>query len=393
MGNGSKSKDIAQYFEAKVEQLRPGEPIPFGMYLYFPLNTHLMQWKLAGEIPTPEFVDKYKTRGLSLFWIHNDERQLFLDYLDPPKPVPIPTPQATVYEVPPQFVAEILPIQQEFQTEKGKEIAETLAANIPDEQKAAEIAPKAQSVIAEIAAAKTVPEQKKATEQAREVFEDILRNELKKDDSILAEIWKLAKSEPDFEHGANVAMYATLIGMAFGKIQPDLINDLAFAGLLHDLGLSQFPHALNIQAWKNMDPAAAAMYSQHVDTTLDLLRRYAPNLPSRISNIINQHHEKFDGSGYPRKVQGFKIDDVAQLLAVADLIDSMCSGRWDGEERTLTDSFNTLEKLEKSATFPEHFNPEIFSSIVTWIRGNAGKAATDQALEVVKKQRTQILGE
>jgi putative two-component system response regulator len=132
-------------------------------------------------------------------------------------------------------------------------------------------------------------------------------------------------------------------------------------------------------------------YAKHVEATLSILGEYAASIPPRVSQIIYQHHEKFDGTGYPKKLEGFKIDDISQLLAVADLIDSMCCGRWDGTERTLTDSFDTLERIQKSSTFPEHFNPEIFAAVLRWIRSADSKTSMSEAMERVKKQRGEIV--
>jgi HD-GYP domain-containing protein (c-di-GMP phosphodiesterase class II) len=140
-----------------------------------------------------------------------------------------------------------------------------------------------------------------------------------------------------------------------------------------------------------MTPIDRKNYAKHVESTLSIIADYGPKIPPRVSAIIQQHHEKFDGTGYPKKLEGFRIDDISQLLAVADLIDSMCSGRWDGQERTLMESFDTLEGIQKSSTFPEYFNPEILAAVVRWIHSSDSKVSMNDALERVKKQRGEIV--
>jgi HD-GYP domain-containing protein (c-di-GMP phosphodiesterase class II) len=127
-------------------------------------------------------------------------------------------------------------------------------------------------------------------------------------------------------------------------------------------------------------------YSEHVPGALSLIQHFAPEIPERVKNIIFQHHEKFDGTGYPRRLQGFKMDDVAQLLAIADLLDSIMTGQWDLQERTLMETFTALEGVEKARTFPEYFNPEVFTAVLRWIRTYSSKSNSAEAIGVVEKQ-------
>jgi HD-GYP domain-containing protein (c-di-GMP phosphodiesterase class II) len=84
--------------------------------------------------------------------------------------------------------------------------------------------------------------------------------------------------------------------------------------------------------------------------------------------ILSQHHEKFDGTGYPKGLKGFSVDDISQLLSIADLVDTVGSGHWDGKERTLKETLEEIETMEKSRTFPEHFNPEVYAAVMRWVR-------------------------
>jgi len=393
-----KSKNIADYFEARLKKLRPEEVIPFSVYLYFPMNAHIIVFKKSGELVTQIFLDKYLERGIIFIWIHAEERELFEDYLQNLAPkseaiMNLPLEPAVPEHVSAQHVSTEQPISNEMQTFAGRKMDEIMKKNIAEPKKAALLANEARKVLSRtVGQAATLGEQKESIKSARAVVEDLLRDQMKNPENLLLnELWKLAKSAPEFEHGANVATYATLLAFAFGRIQSDLIADLAFAGLLHDIGLSQNNYTLNTRAWQQMSREDLKTYSAHVEITLSMLADYAPALSPRVSQMILQHHEKFDGSGYPNKIEGFRIDDISQLLAVADLIDSMCSGRWDGEERTLSDAFNTLERLEKSSTFPEYFNPEIFAAVLKWIRSTESNGSMEVALDRVKKQRGEIV--
>jgi HD-GYP domain-containing protein (c-di-GMP phosphodiesterase class II) len=206
-----------------------------------------------------------------------------------------------------------------------------------------------------------------------------------------SEIWRLSNADPTFEHALNVSTYSVLFALAFGKISMELLADLALAGLLHDIGLSQIPAQYAPIVWSEQTPEQRKEYMKHVDAGLELLDAFAPQTSPRVRTLIGQHHEKFDGKGYPKSLQGFALDDVAQLVAMADLFDSIGSGRWDGEKRTLGETLDTLEKIERARTFPEYFNPEVFSTVIRWTRSEGSKEQTAAALEVVKGQTKGLL--
>jgi HD-GYP domain-containing protein (c-di-GMP phosphodiesterase class II) len=257
------------------------------------------------------------------------------------------------------------------------------------------VAKTARSAMAEIAAAETPAEQKKANEKAREVVRDVLEGALDKASkevrSLAAEIWALADIDPDLEHSANVSTYAVLFAMAFGRIDQELIADIAIAGLLHDAGISQVTAAVTAVPWKEMQAGQLDRYAHHVNAGNTLVEMYAPEIPARVKAMIGQHHEKFDGTGYPNHLEGFKVNDIAQLLGMADILDSMSSGQWDGQKRPLQETFATLEAIEKKRTFPEYFNPEVFGAVVKWMRNARAMDSAKEAAKIVEQTTEKLI--
>jgi HD-GYP domain-containing protein (c-di-GMP phosphodiesterase class II) len=68
-----------------------------------------------------------------------------------------------------------------------------------------------------------------------------------------------------------------------------------------------------------------AVVQKHSQAGFDLLRRV--NFPERVAQIVLQHHERCDGSGYPRGLCGEQILMGSRIIAVADVVESMASGR------------------------------------------------------------------
>ncbi len=407
------ARRIHDFVQGSLSDLRPGEPLTFDVYLYFERNRHVMLWRRKGEVPPIRFLARSVERGISRIWIHKDDEQEFRTYLNPPVPeqlpdrsdaVPAPEPEARAEEAVPQAESktdaepdgESVTLRFRPRTEPGAYLAAALSAqSIGEDQKKSIVSEAAQELFRETASAETLEEQKVQLKRARQTVEDVLDSSTLRAEAAVSEIWKLANIDADLEHAVNVATYAVIFAMAFGRIDTALLADIAMAGLLHDVGISQIPAGVTSIPWKSMDQKTALLYAEHVDHGLRLLQTFAPSLPQRVRTIISQHHEKFNGSGYPRGLRGFGVDDVAQLLALADLLDAVSSGAWDGVERTLRNTFETLDRVEKSRTFPEHFNPDVYAIVMRWLRSSLPgeeSGAIDLAVRVVSKGARGVAG-
>src|SRR5690606_31286078 len=137
------------------------------------------------------------------------------------------------------------------------------------------------------------------------------------------------------------------------------------------------------RSWNTHSPADRKIYVSHVDHGSDLLRRFVADAPERVSAIIGQTHEKFDGTGYPQGRKGFNLDDIAQLVALAEFVDSIACGQWDGTQRTMREALKVIEGFEKKKSFPEYFNPEVFGEVLRWTRSAPDASAMTEAAKAV----------
>jgi HD-GYP domain-containing protein (c-di-GMP phosphodiesterase class II) len=385
-----RSRDIKDYFEGDFAKIRAGEPVPFSMHLYFSGTNHVMLWRPAGEVIGEEFLGKYRDRGVTKFWILSSEKEAWEKYVAGKIEAPPPaakTETAVAAPVPKKAPPPPAPKTIEAQ----KILASLKAPDKPAEKKSEEVAQVAQQVLKQMAQPATAESQKPAHDHARKVVQEVLSGALDQVSSVAEEIWRLSDVEPTFEHAVNVSTYSVLFALSFGRIDPALLADVALAGLLHDIGLSQIPAEVAPKVWKQQAQADRDRYQKHVDAGIDLIDAYAPQTSARVRTILVQSHEKFDGTGYPKRLQGFQLDDVAQLVCMADLFDSIGSGRWDGETRPLGVTLDTLEKLEKTRTFPENFNPEVFSTVLKWTKSDKSREQMSIAVDVVKEQTRKLM--
>src|SRR4051812_47523257 len=77
------SKDIREYLEAKLSDLRADTELTFSVYLFFSGNSHIMLWRMTGDSVSNGFLEKYQGRGVERIWIHSSDAAAFEAYRNP----------------------------------------------------------------------------------------------------------------------------------------------------------------------------------------------------------------------------------------------------------------------------------------------------------------------
>ena len=132
-----------------------------------------------------------------------------------------------------------------------------------------------------------------------------------------------AKDRDTHGHTVRVAETAVAIGRELSLPNPELLL-IAHAGLLHDIGKLEVPDEILTKAGP-LDDAEWEIIKRHPAMGLDILDRIGGM--RREGGIILAHHERIDGSGYPRGLKGDEIPLEARIIAVADTYDVLVSDR------------------------------------------------------------------
>jgi PAS domain S-box-containing protein len=126
-----------------------------------------------------------------------------------------------------------------------------------------------------------------------------------------------------FSHTRNVAHIATMIAKQLGWDENRLLG-ITLAGELHDLGKISIPSDILNKPGKLSD-LEYSLIREHAKNCYDLIKDI--DFPFPLPEAIYQHHERLDGSGYPRKLKGEEIIVEARILAVSDVLESMTHHR------------------------------------------------------------------
>jgi HD-GYP domain-containing protein (c-di-GMP phosphodiesterase class II) len=127
-----------------------------------------------------------------------------------------------------------------------------------------------------------------------------------------------------YQHSLNVCIYTTMLGMSFGYNREDLMT-LGLGALLHDIGKTRINQALLHKPGKLTHDELEEMKT-HTTLGFQILKD-EPNVPLISAHCAFQHHERLDGSGYPRGLAGNKIHEYARWIGVVDSYDAMTTSR------------------------------------------------------------------
>jgi HD-GYP domain-containing protein (c-di-GMP phosphodiesterase class II) len=125
-------------------------------------------------------------------------------------------------------------------------------------------------------------------------------------------------------HTRRVAMLAVQVGEALG-LPPGRLRQLALGGLLHDMGKLAVPTAV-LQKPGPLDDDEFAVIRKHPEAGEQLLRELG-GFPPDVLRLVLDHHERLDGSGYPRGLVGPQLTVETRILAVCDVYDALVSDR------------------------------------------------------------------
>ena len=125
------------------------------------------------------------------------------------------------------------------------------------------------------------------------------------------------------DHQRRVAQLAPAIAAEMG-LSADQIESIRVASLIHDMGKFAVPSEILSKPGR-LDDAELQLIREHPKTGFDILSKI--DLPGKIAQIVYQHHERMDGTGYPRGLAGQDILPEARVLAVAEAVEAMTSYR------------------------------------------------------------------
>ncbi len=150
--------------------------------------------------------------------------------------------------------------------------------------------------------------------------ESVLRNP----DALL--LFSRLREKGDYlqSHALDTAVYLTSFGR-FLELSVDQISLLGYVGLMQDVGKLRVPDEI-LKKRERLTAAEMTEARRHVQHSVDILRETG-GLPPEVAELAALHHERRDGSGYPKGLKGAEIGMIGCIAAIADVFDALTGER------------------------------------------------------------------
>ena len=160
-------------------------------------------------------------------------------------------------------------------------------------------------------------------------------------------------------HSKRVAQYAMKIAEKAGK-NAEQIEEIFLVSLLHDVGKICIPDDIMLKPGKMTDEEYEFMKS-HTTKGIEILESIKDNwdddFAEAVKEICRWHHERYDGRGYPDRLEGDKIPISAQLVSIADTYDALVTDRVYKKAYTKQEAFKMMTGGECG-----EFSPQIMEA-------------------------------
>ncbi len=165
-------------------------------------------------------------------------------------------------------------------------------------------------------------------------------------------------------HQQRVTQLALAISREMG-LDEQVIEGLYFGAMIHDIGKIAVPAEILAKPTK-LSHIEYQLIQAHPETGYEIVRDI--DFPWPVAEMILQHHERLDGSGYPHGLKDGEIRLEARILAVADVVEAMSSHR---PYRAGLGMEAALAEIERGSGL--HFDPAVVAACVKVVRGNGMK--------------------
>ncbi|MFA6014618.1 MAG: HD-GYP domain-containing protein [Gallionellaceae bacterium] len=156
------------------------------------------------------------------------------------------------------------------------------------------------------------------------IIDDIVASMTRYPSALLPLTQLKTREEYHFQHSVSAAALAVSFGQVLNFSQSE-ISELCIGGFLHDLGNAKIPGKI-LHKPEKLDDTEFTLIKKHVDYSAEILHEIR-GISEIAFESVAQHHERFDGTGYPRGLKADEISIYGQMMSIIDSYDAICSLR------------------------------------------------------------------
>jgi HD-GYP domain-containing protein (c-di-GMP phosphodiesterase class II) len=356
--------DKSKMFSVPLQSLKAEDGAPFPLYLFLKRNDRFVPIRLPGDpIGQKKYQAFLEKQHLEL-WVPNNFQEAFksyAEYLDHSgKPI--------------QGISEVVKQIEENKpvataAEPKSEEAELVRDVLEDEEltkdeKARVLSSVSQDMLRALNQITTrgEPARAEGLKRCREIADEIL-SVAAQNSNIYDEILALRNSQEEIEHSVIVGTVAVMFAMALGLSDEQLLADLTVSAIFHDIGLVKVNQKVLSKKEINWTAEERKEYETHVTASVAILKESGTEFHPRVFRMIQEHHENYDGSGFPARLKGAQIDETSQLIHLANLFDRLCAGKQTGNDLSPKEAFDYIYDIANDSGAVQEVQPELIERV------------------------------
>lgn len=192
-----------------------------------------------------------------------------------------------------------------------------------------------------------------------------------------AMVWMARVKQKDaytYEHSVRTSILAAVFGRHLGLTRQSL-ESLTLGTLLSDVGKTKLPSEI-IAKTGRLSSEERAIMEQHVDIGIEILR-HTPDINEHVKQIVWCHHERLNGTGYPRKLKDREIPILAKMTGIIDCYDAITSPRIHAAAMNATDAVSALYKM-RGKEFTPNLVEQFIQAIGIYPTGSLVQLSNDE---------------
>ncbi len=175
----------------------------------------------------------------------------------------------------------------------------------------------------------------RAKQAVTEITDSVVRNP----DAMMLLVTMRDKAEETLNRSTQVSVYMTVFGR-FLQLERESLETLGLIGLLQDVGMLKLPAGIPGRR-ADLAPEEDEIFKSHVTHSVEILSQTA-GLPADLPSLASLHHERYDGSGYPRGLKGSAISQTGAIAGIVDTFDMLTAPAPYGMQMPPSNALNVL---------------------------------------------------
>ena len=309
---------MSNYTKIPLSQVNPSVELPTDIYLF--VNEKYLKIKYSGETIGAEKYDYYLSKNVSSIYVASSEERVFQTWIE---------------------------------NNKSKSIGDMIEEAGEENKNLVESSLKMEEKVFEVFSDQELTPDRVATIQDH--VQEVVTTMKKSSTAEKALVAMLDRVEHIAAHSVNVANMAVYLAMAAGHSNSFVLENVYLAGILHDYGKTKFPPDVLLD---KTHPKYKEHMEQHPEDSCQIIKD-SEGIPDQVFEMIIQHHERFDGQGYPHNISGDDFGDLSQILSMANELDKyLVDNKSLGKMLCFSRALELLKSGEDSRWSPK-FYPRI----------------------------------